>query len=61
MKVTIELQANEVEGLKQYLVNVCEIPKPTSQDIKNELNGIVQAALQSPRSAYSDYIKQEIR
>jgi hypothetical protein len=60
MKVTIELQANEIEGLRQYLINVGEIPNPTKKDIKNEISGIIQASLQSPHSAYSDYIKQQI-
>lgn len=60
MKITIELQDNETEGLKQYLRNVAEIPNPTREDIKTEISGIIQAALQSPHSAYSDYIKQEI-
>jgi hypothetical protein len=60
MKLTIELQSNEVEGLRQYLINVGEIARPTKEDIKAELSGIIQAALQSPHSAYSDYIKQQI-
>jgi hypothetical protein len=60
MKITIELQPNEIEGLRQYLMNVGDIARPTKEDIKAEISGIIQAAFQSPHSVYSDYIKQQI-
>ena len=56
MKITIELAAYQIEGLKLYLQQVGNIDKPTIKDIQKEIDGIVQSELQSDRAAYSDYI-----
>jgi hypothetical protein len=57
MKITIELTENEVKGIKQYLKDVCDIPNPKKEDIRNEIAGIVNGVLQSTKESIADYIK----
>lgn len=56
MNITLTIPDNQVKGLILWLQQVGGIEKPTKKDIKNELDSIVQSALQSDRSSYSDYI-----
>lgn len=48
MKISIELTENEVRGIKNYLKEVDGIEKPTKEDIRSMLNGIVSTTLQFP-------------
>ena len=55
MKITIELSEAEVKGLKAYLLEVDEI-KADKADIQQHIQGIVNAVLNAPQEAVSDYI-----
>lgn len=57
MKVTIELTSEQVKGIKAYLKQVAGIEKPTKKDIETEIRGYVNATLDNPNEAVSDYIK----
>ena len=56
MKITINLSEAEVKGIKQYLKEVCDTEKPTKEDVKIFIDGIVQA-IYAPQEAVSHYIK----
>jgi len=58
MKITIDLNENEVKALKEYLKEVSHDinPKITKEDIRLEVYGFVNAAMQS--GALGDYYKQ---
>lgn len=58
MKITIELTEAEVKGLKAYLAEVSPDinPKIGREDIKQEVEGMLSAALQA--GAVGDYIAQ---
>lgn len=58
MKITIELSDAQVRGMREYLKEVGDIEKPNREDIKREVDGIVQGYLSAPQSALTDYIKQ---
>jgi hypothetical protein len=57
MKITINLSEAEVKGIKQYLKEVGDTDKPTKEDVKIFIDGIVQA-IHAPQEAVSHYIKQ---
>lgn len=57
MKITIELTDAEVRGIKEYLKEVGDNPRPTKQDITVFIDGIVQS-IHNRSEAVSDYIKQ---
>lgn len=57
MKITIELTKAEVQGIKAYLKEVDGNDKPTKADVKQFIDGIIQA-IHSPQEAVSDYINQ---
>jgi hypothetical protein len=61
VKITIELSDAQVRGLKNYLKEVCDIEKPTKQDIKEELQSELESFMQSDRTAVADYIRAEIK
>lgn len=58
MKITIELSENEVKALRAYLKEVSHDinPKITKDDIKQEVYGFVNAAMQS--GSLGDYYQQ---
>lgn len=56
MKITIELTDAEVKGLKEYLRDVDGIEKPSREDIKREIAGIVSGNLEI--GACGDYVKK---
>jgi hypothetical protein len=57
MKITINLSESEVKGIKQYLKEVCDNDKPTKEDIKLFIDGVVHT-INSPKESVSHYIKQ---
>lgn len=58
MKVTINLTPAQVAGIKEYLKEVDNIDNPTNEDVKSEVNGIVQSYFQAPKSSLTDYIQK---
>lgn len=57
MKITINLTDAEVRGIKAYLREVDSNEKPSKEDVKTFIDGIIQA-IHSPQESVSDYIKQ---
>lgn len=57
MKITIELTEAEVKGIKAYLKEVDGTEKPTKEDVKIFIDGIVQI-IHAPQESVSNYIKQ---
>ena len=57
MKITIELTEAEVKGIKAYPKEVDGTEKPTKEDVKIFIDGIVQA-IHAPQESVSNYIKQ---
>ena len=57
MKVIINLTDLEVAGIKQYLKEVGDIPKPTKKDIEQLVASYVDT-MNAPQEALSDYIKR---
>lgn len=57
MKLTITLTEAEVKGIKTYLKEVNYIDKPSKQDVKIFIDGVIQS-IHSPSEAVSDYIQQ---
>lgn len=57
MKITITLTEAEVKGIKAYLKEVGDTKKPNKEDIKQFIDGIVQA-IHAPQESVSHYIKQ---
>ena len=57
MKITIELTEAEVKGIKAYLKEVDGTEKPTKEDVKIFIDGIVQT-IHAPQESVSNYIKQ---
>lgn len=58
MKISIELTESEVRGIKNYLQDVDGIEKPSKEDIRNFLNGIVSTTLHSPAESVANYISE---
>lgn len=58
MKLSIELTATEVKGIKAYLKDVDGIEKPTKEDIRTFLQGIVNGVLQSSAESVANYIAE---
>ncbi len=58
MKVVIKLSKAEVKGIKQYLKDVDDNPKPSKHDVIQFIEGIVQA-IHAPQEAVSSYIQAE--
>lgn len=58
MKITIELNTNEVAALKAYLKEVSHDinPKITKEDIKQEIEGMISGCMQS--GSLGDYYRQ---
>lgn len=58
MKIVIELSENEVKALKAYLKEVSHDinPKITKEDIKREIEGMVNGNMQC--GALGDYYRQ---
>jgi hypothetical protein len=58
MKVTIELSAAQVKGIREYLKSVSHdvTPKITADDIKEEIRGMVSCEMSA--GAVGDYIRQ---
>ena len=56
MKITIEINDYEVKGIKNYLKEVDGNDKPTKDDIKREIDGIVKGYFQAQNSSLTDYI-----
>lgn len=57
MKITIELTEAEVKGIKAYLKEVDGTEKPTKEDVKIFIDGIVQI-IHAPQESVSNYIKK---
>lgn len=57
MKITIELNDSEVKGIKAYLKEVDGINKPSKDDVKFFIDGIIQS-IHAPQESVSDYIRQ---
>jgi predicted NAD/FAD-binding protein len=55
MKVTIELSEAEAKGLKEYLKDLDGI-RASKSDIQQHIQGIVNAVLNAPQEAVSEYI-----
>ncbi len=58
MKITIQLDDAQVAGLKDYIRETGNADKPTKQDIKIEIQSIVDGYLQSQHSALTDCINK---
>jgi len=58
MKITIELTAAEVKGLKAYLKEVEDITNPTQKDIREHFAHDWKGWLHAPQEATSWYIQQ---
>jgi hypothetical protein len=56
MKVTIELSEAEAKGLKEYLKDLDGI-RASKSDIQQHIQGIVNAVLNAPQEAVSNYIE----
>ncbi len=56
MKITVELSAQEVKGIKAYIKDVDGNKKPSKQDIMQYIAGIVHGTIHAPQEAVSDYI-----
>ena len=56
MKITIELSDAQVKGIKQYLKEVGDNPKPKKADIQSEMASIVHGTLQAQQCAIADYV-----
>lgn len=56
MKITVTLSDAEVKGITEYLKEVDGIKRVTKKHIVQEIRGMVNAELQAPQSAVSDYI-----
>jgi len=54
MKITIELTDVEVKGMKAYLKEVADIPKPTAKDIKDQFDW--KGWIHNPQESVSYYI-----
>jgi hypothetical protein len=46
MKITITLTENEVKALKAYIKESAGVDKPTKEDIKTEVVGMVSSCMQ---------------
>lgn len=60
MKITIDLTEAEVKGIKDYLREVADIPKPGKKDIQSEMQHTISGYLQAPQSALTDYINKHL-
>lgn len=58
MKITIDLTPAQVKGIKDYLREVADIEKPSQQDVKAEVAGILDTYFQSQQSSLTDYIQK---
>ena len=56
MKITLEINDYEVKGIKNYLKEVDGNDKPTKEDIRREIDGIVKGYFQAQHSSLTDYI-----
>ena len=61
MKITIELSDAQVKGIKDYLKNVDDIPRPKKSDIQVVIDSFVHGGLSAPQEAVSDYINKYIQ
>lgn len=57
MKITITLTDAEVKGIKDYLREVGDIDNPNKEDIKQFIDGVVQA-IHAPQESVSTFIKK---
>lgn len=55
MKITIELTAAEVKGIKNYLKEVEGIENPSQKDIKEQFDW--KGWIHNPKESLSDYIR----
>jgi transcription antitermination factor NusG len=58
MKITINLTDEEVRGIKAYLKETDDNPKPSKKDIEIFVDNLVQI-IHSPMEAVSTYIQAE--
>lgn len=58
MKITIEIDEAEVNGLKDYIKQSDGIDNPKKEDIRREVQGIVNGYFQAQNSALTDCINK---
>jgi hypothetical protein len=57
MKITIELTADELDGIKKYLFDL-EGRRAKREDVVQYVQGIVSTTLYSPQESVSTYISE---